>query len=515
MHQSQTAQKKRQSRRTFWAAVMALGGAGLIAADARAASIDWDNETGDGRYLNPLNWSSNALPVAGDDAAFVNLLAGPATIDGDIATPPRDFRFGDEGATRSGGGVVNHTSGTVMMPGWVRMGINTAGSTGSTGTYNLSGGMVQATSFRIGESATATAILNVTGGTLRQADGNPGDGGQWNRIGEAGMGTVNLSNGTISFDTRVLMGGAAGSSGTVTQTGGLFEVRHGELTIGDQSTATYNISGGTLRTLNTDTGGDTGGHITVGQWDNSNGNLNVSGNAVVEAGVHMNLANGQATVPSAGTVTQTGGTVRIGINGPGNLDMAGPAPGVATYSLSGGVLDLTGGNILKGAGTATFAMTGGELRNVNSMNFPLVQAGGTLQVGDAGAVGTTALNSYTQGALGTLLIDLGTGGSSDVLDVNGAAILGGLLSLNVLDDSQIPVGTQFTILTPDTLTGAFLNSATLVADTGQPFSISYTGGDGNDVVITAEIPEPGTLGLIALALGGLLGVRRSRRGARV
>jgi hypothetical protein len=509
MPQIRIAPQKRQARRTYWAAVLAVGGAAaVLGSEVRAASIDWDNESGDGKYLNPLNWSTNALPVAGDDAAFINVAAGPAIIDADVTTPPRDFRFGDD--TRTGGGVVNHTAGTINMPGWTRMGINT----GSSGTYNLSGGTLQATSFRIGESGGATATLNVTGGTVRQTDGNPADGGQWPRIGENGTGNVNLSaGGTISFDTRLLLAGSSTAIGTVTQTGGAFEVRHGELTIGDQGNATFNISGGTLRTLSPNMDADQGGHITVGQWDNSNGQLNVSGTALVEAAVHLQLANGQATAPSTGTVTQTGGTVRVGVAGPGNLDMAVNAPGIATYNLQGGVLDLTGGDIVKGAGTATFAMTGGELRDFRNMNFALNQAGGTLHPSDnEGGVATATINgNYTLAPIGKLQIDLSAGAGTDVLDVNGTATLGGTLALNVLDNAQVPVGTQFTILTPDTLAGTFANGSVVVADTGQPFTISYTGGDGNDIVVTAGVPEPASLGVITLALAGLIGRRRRTR----
>ena len=42
------------------------------------------------------------------------------------------------------------------------------------------------------------------------------------------------------------------------------------------------------------------------------------------------------------------------------------------------------------------------------------------------------------------------------------------------------------------------------------FQINYAGGDGNDVVLTTVVPEPGTLSLAALAGAGLV-LRRRRR----
>src|SRR5207247_9213873 len=130
---------------------------------ASAASIDWRNAAGDGNYNTPVNWSTGVVPPGGDDAVFVDPTVGAANITANI-TSPRDFRFGDD--ARTGSGTLNHSAGTASLNGWFRMGINTA----SGGTYNLSGGTVEAGRYNIAESAGATGIVNITGGTLRQRD---------------------------------------------------------------------------------------------------------------------------------------------------------------------------------------------------------------------------------------------------------------------------------------------------------------------------------------------------------
>jgi len=212
---------------------------------------------------------------------------------------------------------------------------------------------------------------------------------------------------------------------------------------------------------------------------------------------------------STGTVTQTGGTVTVGVD----IRLGSNSTGAnGTYNLNGGILDMTGGNILAGLtnnggpGTYTFNMTAGTLRNVgsivgNSANGTFTQQGGTFEVGaNAGAGGISTVNgNYSLQSTGTLKIELALG-STDSLNVNGTVTLAGVLDVDQL--GLFTIDDPVTILINndiDAIVGFFANAPHGVGFTqdGNPYTVFYDGGDGNDIVI---IPEPTGLGMLALAL---------------
>ncbi len=147
-----------------------------------------------------------------------------------------------------------------------------------------------------------------------------------------------------------------------------------------------------------------------------------------------------------------------------------------------------------------------------------VNSGATLSPGDAIGI-LNAVGNLTLSLGATYLVDLnGTavGAQYDQTNVSGAVGLGNAtLSLNL---GFTPVTSDpFTIINndgTDAVTGTFnelAEGAIFTAD-GQTFTISYLGGDGNDVVLTSVVPEPATWVLLSAGIAFVaLSVRRRRR----
>jgi uncharacterized protein with beta-barrel porin domain len=145
-----------------------------------------------------------------------------------------------------------------------------------------------------------------------------------------------------------------------------------------------------------------------------------------------------------------------------------------------------------------------------------VGPGGVVNPGASiGAFTTAGLLLFDTGSVYGLEIDSGLGTADQVSAVNVTIGTGvNLYGQEIGTSTLLPVGFQFRIIdnTSSNATAGFfagLEQGAQFGVGGNLFSISYTGGDGNDVVITSlGIPEPGVLGL--LATGALFIVRRRR-----
>ena len=111
----------------------------------------------------------------------------------------------------------------------------------------------------------------------------------------------------------------------------------------------------------------------------------------------------------------------------------------------------------------------------------------------------------------------GTGYDQLQVTTGGVTITGSNLVVTV--GTTLSVGQTFTILNKvaaGAITGTFAGipqGGTVVGSNGTVFSVSYTGGDGNDIVLTvvaAPVPEPSTWIGGALAIAGLAFTQRRR-----
>ena len=128
--------------------------------DVQAAVVNWTGAGADDLWSTPENWSSGALPTAGDKARIQ-------------AVP--------------GARIVNE--GAVALDSWV--------GAGQSGDLTVDGGTLTTSSFIVvARQASGEGTLNMISGTIT-AGGNL-------YVGHTGVGTVNMTGGTITAPTIVL-----------------------------------------------------------------------------------------------------------------------------------------------------------------------------------------------------------------------------------------------------------------------------------------------------------------------
>ena len=355
------------------------------------------------------------------------------------------------------------------------------GGTQPDGNANIGGGFTVdlATDQSIGEldlvgdQSSGTATVNHTAGTLTHA-------GNWLKVGGAGNdGTYNLS-GTAVFDG--VMGLDGPTLAFIGFAGG---------------TGTVNVSGNASLSA---PGGD---GMRLGATDaGSTGILSISDNATVTVGSFNSGGGDGATA----IVNQTGGTLTSNTW----VVMANfGANGTSTYNVSGGTLSATGGNLAVGQeGTGTLNVSGTAVVEQVVSDTAAIFVGG---IDDNGFIqdGTGTLNitgstasisgvgiglrvASTATSAGTLSWTADSGGVTPIVS-GGDTIFGAGTSNLVLDLSADPgvatAGTEYLLVDNSAaVTGTFTGvaeGATVSIGGGNDGTISYAGGDGFDIVVTA------------------------------
>ena len=254
-------------------------------------------------------------------------------------------------------------------------------------------------------------------------------------------------------------------------------------------------------------------------WTNNSGNLftvsggiNLSGNGLTVNGTGDTLISGPIVGMGAGsTLTK---------DGPGTLTLAGTL-------VTGGDQTVNGGTLLENGSSNNHTWTvnnSGTLGGTGTVGGPVVvNAGGNLAPGNGG--NTTAIlqtGTLTLASTSNFRVDINgtTAGSGyDQIQMNtGATTITGS-NLVVTVGTTLSVGQTFTILNKvagGAITGTFAGipqGGTVVGSNGTVFQVSYTGGNGNDIVLTviaAPVPEPGTWVGGALAIAGLAFTQRRK-----
>jgi autotransporter-associated beta strand protein len=211
-----------------------------------------------------------------------------------------------------------------------------------------------------------------------------------------------------------------------------------------------------------------------------------------------NTSLSAATISSHAAFLTTGpinSSFSLTKKGSGTLTLGGTNSYAGVTSVSAGTLLVDGSIAAASAVSVSPGATLGGSGTVGTVSGPGLYSPGTA------TPGTLTTAGVSLGA-GTLVIDLASATSFDQLDDAAPGttvdITGTTLSLNV---GAIGAPETFTILSvpgsdPASLVGTFVNLPTdgsTFTIGGEKFTINYAGGDGNDVVLTAEGAANATL----------------------
>jgi hypothetical protein len=413
---------------------------------------------------------------------------------------------------------------TSSMPGTIRLGGGTLQLAGTT-TFSFPPGMFHWTGGTL--DTDGKLLTNTRSLTLDNAAGVPDV--------LAGNGSlVNAAAGSIS------QGGAGGLTLAGTSGNGVTLVNRGLYDITTDSGVTTAAAGGAIHNLATfrKSSGNGISTIAVGLFDNTGTVFAQGGTFDIRAVQQVSgtlLTGGFWGVATPATLTLNGGAAftnltlgataeLIGVDGvfanitgrlvgnsgsvtllsgasltaPGNFANYGTVTVASGCSFTADTLTNEPGGVVIGGGTIHTPGTAGPPMLANSGQVRPSSAGGSLVLG-AG---------YSQDNSGNFTVQLNgtTAGSTyDQLEVAGPVTIGGTLSVS--STANYPVGTQFVIIRNDgagPITGTFagLPEGALLAAHSQPYSISYHGGDGNDVMLTVQPSVPPQVIDVQVNVGG-------------
>lgn len=468
---------------------------------------------------------------------------------------------------RSGTGVIDISAGTLNVTG---QNFTTGSFGGAFGVANLTGGTVNVTNtgvdqggFLVGEGGNGNlnisdnASLNISGARgLHVAVG-------------AGTGIANLNGGTVS--TPLVQKGTG--TGIVSFNGGTLKATAASANFMQGLTAAYVNSGGAVIddggfavTVAQPLLAPTGNGVSSLEFSNATGYVGIpavqiSGDGTGATGVAKLDVNGNVTgitVTNPGIGYTNAAAIFVGGGGFGSIDVVNLAANTSggVTKRGSGTLTLSGASTYTGATiieSGTLALTGSisgstsvEVRpgaTLNVSNLPsgftavsgqTLKGSGTVvgnvnmsagsKIAPGVAAGILSLNgnlnislAVTPTASATLLFELGALANSDKITLtNGALTIGaGVLGF---DDfvftslGELQADTYTLIDGNSPIVGSLdANLANLSGSLGGIFTGTLGFADGGNDLVLVVVPEPGSVTLLTVGIGSLLGLSRLRR----
>lgn len=508
----------------FWRyAPVVLGLAVAGGRPAAAVNYFWQTAAG-GAYGTAANWTPPAPAGPGGAADTVNFDLG--------VTQANRYTVSGVGG-QSNRLLVHHDSVrlavgdyTLMSAGAAAPGFVAGVASGDVGNVILSGpaaSVIRTDVSSLGLVGSSTGVVSV-------------DAMQWIgtgnlRIGDAGLGSLFISNGADVTQGSITIGNLAGSGGTATvdgngstwntagelvvgrQGGGFVSVRNGgDLTTGSSTIAATAGVTGTVVVNSANSSWTNNGPLTVGSAGDGSLLVQVGADVTSTNGFVARLAGSEGTVSVSGASSTWNLSGRLSVGGDSVTNVAGGAGtvdvlGSGAVSVANDITIFPTGQVRVAGGTLSageirfqgaggqFHWTSGTLQ-LGAYRGSLVNAAGLLEA--RGLVGVVTIdNNYTQQNGGTLRV--GVGGptpntSYDVVNVGGAASLDGLFSIEQLAGFVPQPQQTFTVLNATSIAGAFDNVANgqRLAVTGGTttgtFVVNYGAGsafNSNRIVLSA------------------------------
>lgn len=429
-----------------------------------------------GSGANALEWGGVQVHV---DTLGTGFSTGANTIDLEDGTNGGLIRVG----TLTNGSIFNIDNGATVSAGNLHFGE----AANNSATVNQAAGstVTLLNQLRVGHFGTETSNYNLNGGTLTLSGASPatspsGTGEQNGGIyvGIDGQGIFNQVNGSVStnfvvLDNRGNTGTGANMVTGIDQynlAGGSLELRSNWGIIQRNTSAEFNLSGGTISISNAGSGTGTGPTLTV-PLDTL---INVSGTgAVLDTVAADNNFSLTRDVLGTGTVTVNGGG-ELQLNPIAAQTISAVIDGASPVAKLGAFpTTITSASTYSGATSVEV----GTLNIAGSLNNSDVSVFDSATIGGEGSVKTLTLGVATGS---NMLIDGSTAGA---LTVNGALTHNGTTTV---DFTGTPTGNTVTVLNytgPLTGTGTFA-----LANAGNYRSSSFT-DSGSVVTLNLDLRD--------------------------
>lgn len=461
---------------------------------ASAATLSWDGSAGDGLFSTGANWSGDSAPIDGDTIDFTPLVSGTDYQSIYLVNDLAGVSFGGLTTTTSASGYTKYfhidtitfkdgatvtSSGTDSKNAYVYYGVS---GDGYGGTVNGEGSM--------SSNGNLGGVLNITGNlTAVRADLVTGS-----TIGG------NLTTKAGSMPSNTVVGGAI----TLTDLGRGFGIKGASATIAN----TFNVgsfdSDYVLNQLAFGNcsvepgGGGAGGGaepVIVACDTYAPATFILSGTINLTSNLVIHVAS-QSTVKLTGTINYNGHTITKEASSGGTLEVGGLAVVVPTVST-----DLGGSNpstdvsivnqetaTLSGERRTISVQSGGILKGTGTADMVFVYGGGIIAPGNSPGKLTITTSLILGGTYQAEILNKDTYDKIQAGDVT--LNTGAILSTILYSGYSINNGEQFMIVEntgSSSVSGTFtgLPEGTQFTVGNVTFSITYVGGTGNDIVLTA------------------------------